>query len=203
MSRAAEFRTELDHLFRRRTHWLRAAIDGARPGAPPTFSRAHVQRSIARLQDLASEALADSLARDEFDQAVEIRRSWHVKRGKGRGLEKRSAFNRWFDEHIGSSSCIYVFWAGKTCVYVGKTTWGSSRPSSHFEKAWFLPVTRIDVYATRGTRVLPALECLAIHRFRPRRNRSRASAHKWTKRCPLCNTHMQIRDELRYIFRLR
>jgi len=35
------------------------------------------------LQALASDALADQFARDEFEASVADRRSWHVKRGKG------------------------------------------------------------------------------------------------------------------------
>ncbi len=204
MSVAAEFRRELDRLFRRRTHWLRSVPDGAPPGAPPTFSRAHVNEAIERLQFLASEALADTLARDEFEDGVSFRRSWHVKRGKGRGYdEKRRAFNAWFYEQVGVRSCIYVFWRHHDCIYVGKTGDGATRPSMHFDKAWFQPVTRIDVYATRGTRVIPALECLAIHRFRPKVNRFRAAARKWTTRCPLCDTHRSIEVEVRSLFRLR
>lgn len=204
MSRAVEFKRELDRLFRRRTHWLRTALDGAKPGVPPRFRRSHVDKAIDELQGLASEALADSLARDEFESGVRFRRSWHVKRGKGRGYdEKRGAFNAWFDEQVGIGSCIYVFWYGPDCVYVGKTVNGATRPSSHFDKVWFQSVTRIDVYATRGKRVLPALECLAIHRFQPRVNRFRPAAHKWTRRCSLCDTHRWIEQEVRSLFRLR
>lgn len=201
---STEFRAELNRLFRRRTYWLRSAVEGPRPGPPPTLSRRQVRRAITRLQELASEALADHLARDEFEDAVTFRRSWHVKRGKGRGVDaKRRAFNRWFDDELGPATYVYVFWNRRRCVYVGKTARSGRRISSHFDKHWFGGVTRVDVYATTGRRVLPALECLAIHGFQPTRNKFRAERRKWTRRCPLCSVHRMIDSELRDIFRLR
>lgn len=163
-----------------------------------------MRRTITRLQDLASEALADKLARDEFEDAVRQRRSWHAKMGKGRGVDaKRRSFNQWFDRELGHGTYVYVFWNGRRCVYVGKTAKSGKRISSHFDKHWFGGVTRVDLYALTGRRVLPALECLAIHRFRPTRNKFRAEKRKWTKRCQLCAIHRTIDRELSSIFRLR
>lgn len=205
MSNQSQFRSELDRLFRRRTYWLRSVVEGTRQGAPQRLSRQHVRRTIGTLQDLASDALADDLARDEFERGVRLRRSWHPKRGKGRGRDaKRRSFNAWFDEHLEPGTYVYVFWRSRRrCVYVGKTTRSGRRISSHFEKHWFGPVTRVDVYSARGRRVLPALECLAIHRFQPARNKFRAERRKWTRRCELCRIHRFIDSELRDIFRLR
>jgi hypothetical protein len=50
---------------------------------------------------------------------------------------------------------------------------------------------------------VPKLECLAIHRFRPRENGMKASIPKWAKKCPVCVAHELIADELRRIFALR
>lgn len=205
MSHESQFRAELDRLFRRRTYWLRSVVEGPRPGLPPRLNRKHVRRTIAKLQDLASEALAEKLARDEFELGVRFRKSWHAKRGKGRGSDaKRKSFNAWFDEHLGPGAYVYVFWRRRRrCVYVGKTTRSGRRISSHFEKHWFGPVTRVDIYHATGRRVLPALECLAIHRFQPSGNKFRAERRKWTRRCELCRIHRFIDSELRDIFRLR
>lgn len=201
---ASRFRTELDRLFRRRTHWLRSAVEGPRPGPPLSLSRSHVRRAAATLQDLASEALAAKLARDEFENGVLQRRSWHAKKGKGRGADaKRRSFNAWFDERLRPGTYVYVFWNRRHCVYVGKTARSGRRISSHFDKHWFGGVTRVDVHTARGRRILPALECLAIHRFQPTRNKFRAERRKWTKRCRLCTVHRMIDQELRSIFRLR
>ena len=199
-----EFRRELNKLFRRRTHWLRASVEGPQPGPPLSLSRKHVNRSITTLQQLASDALADDLAREDFEVGVRERRSWHCKRGKGRGVDKkRAAFNLWFNNRFGTGSYVYVFWKSRRCVYVGKTRKTGRRISSHFEKHWFGSVTRVDVYRASGRRVLPALECLAIHRFQPARNKFRAERRKWTRKCALCTVHRQIDEELRDIFRFR
>ena len=204
MSRAAQFNRELDTLFHKRSYWLRHLLRGPRPGRPPRLKRHDIQRSIAKLQDIADEAFAPALARKEFERSVRKEKSWHVKRGKGHRYEQRQrAFQNWYDTHIESPSCIYVFWARRRCIYVGKTTRGRGRPSSHFEQAWFRPVTRVDVYETRGKRALPALECLAMHRFQPLRNKVKAQERKWTQKCPLCKLDKNIQAELRDIFRLR
>lgn len=201
---AVGFRSELDRLFRRRTHWLRSSVEGPHPGPPPKLGRSHVRRAVTRLQALASAALAHKLARDEFEDGVLLRKSWHAKKGKGRGADlKRGSFNEWFDEHLRPGTYVYVFWNRRRCIYVGKTARSGRRISSHFDKHWFGGVTRVDVYRVKGRRVLPSLECLAIHRFQPTRNKFRAERRKWTRRCQLCTIHRRIDEELRSIFRLR
>lgn len=198
------FRRELEKLFQRRTDWLRTSVAGSKPGRPLSLNRRRVRDSIARLQDLASDALADDLARKEFQASVRGRHSWHPKRGKGYGrYQKRKAFKSWFASRFGQGTYIYVFWDRRKCVYVGKTTKSGGRIAGHFEKHWFTNVTRIDVYRANGRRALPALECLAIHRFQPTRNRFRAERKKWTRRCALCRVHRDIKDELQKMFRLR
>ena len=204
MSRAVEFKRTIENLFRKRSHSLRTALDGSVRGRPPAFNRTMVTEAIEDLQELASDHFALVLARDAFDESVHKRRSWHAKRGKPRGWRKKKvAFETWYESHFGPSRCIYVFWSGRTCEYVGKTGTGGSRPSSHFGMVWFANVTRIDIYATRGKRALPALECLGMHRFLPRQNRSRAETRRWLKKCPLCEAHRGIEQEMRDLFRMR
>jgi hypothetical protein len=201
---AYRFRGELERLYRRRTHWLRCIVEGRPPGRAPSLSRARVRNVVATLQDLASDALATKLAKNDFETGTRRRKSWHAKKGKGRGSDaKKRSFNRWFDEHFKPGAYIYVFWRRRQCVYVGKTLRSGRRVSSHFEKHWFAGVTRVDLYSASGGRVLPALECLAIHRFRPSRNKFRAERRKWTRKCGLCLLHRRIDHELRSIFRLR
>jgi hypothetical protein len=199
MSRAVEFKKTLDGLFRDRSYWLRHVIGKGRPGAPPAFGRKKLRRAIQRLQELASEALASELARIEFADSVARKKSWHV-RGYGWRGRKRN-FNTWFDEHIPYRSVVYVFWKQRQCIYVGKTRLGVGRPSNHFEKHWFTGVTRIDIYAVRGKRSLPCIECLAIHRFRPSENTNKAQSARWTTKCPLCKVHRGIKSEVESIFK--
>lgn len=201
MARAVEFRSILDKLFRRRTHWLRSIPGGRNPGAPPKFGRREREQAIKKLQGIASASLATKLAKAKFSDAAAEKKSWQV---KGRGDKARKArFSEWFEKHVSYRSFIYVFWKRGKCIYVGKTRNGVGRPSEHFEKKWFNGITRIDLYGLRGRRSLPALECLAIHRFQPLKNKNRAQTAKWTKRCPLCKIHKFIASELRSIFALR
>jgi len=199
-----QFKQELTNLFDRRTHWLTTSVFGARPGKPPRLTRSHIRKTIECMQELASEALADKLARRDFDKSVSRRKSWHPKRGKGRGrAAKQKAFRSWFRAEFGYGTFVYVFWNRRSCLYVGKTSHSGGRVASHFDKHWFGRVTRIDIYSASGRRALPALECLAVHRFRPVINKFKAERKKWTTQCDLCWAHRTIRDELKSIFRLR
>ena len=201
---AVAFRRELESLFHRRTAWLRGSVAGSKQGRPLSLNQGHVKNSIVHLQELASDALAAKLAKREFQASVRGKRSWHAKRGKGHGRDKkRQAFRSWFTGRFRKRTYIYVFWNGRKCIYVGKTTKSGGRISGHFEKHWFGNVTRIDVYETNGKRALPALECLAIHRFQPAQNKFRAERKKWTRKCELCRVHRRIKEELQSIFRLR
>jgi hypothetical protein len=201
---ALAFNRELEDIFQRRTHWLRARISKPGPGRAPAFSRATVTRGIHRLQALASECLAKQYARREFDEAVDQRKQWHITSRKGRGWrEKKKAFGSWYARKIDHRNCVYVFWHKTRCLYVGKTIRGRGRPQSHFSKIWFPRVTRVDIYSTSQRSQIPRLECLAIHRFNPSENRQKAAKTKWTKKCPVCAVHGEIRKELRRIFSLK
>src|SRR5271157_1093861 len=194
MSKSVEFNKTLQRLFKHRADWLLHLIGKRLPGAPPVFSRGKLQRAIQNLQRIASTALASKLAKTEFASAVAKKKAWHV---RGRGAEeKRRLFNVWFGEHIPYRSVIYVLWKGRRCLYVGKTRRGHGRPSAHFDRVGFSGVTRIDVYAVKGKRSLPSMECLAIHRFQPGKNKNKAQSAKWTKKCPLCRVHRSIKSEV-------
>jgi hypothetical protein len=203
MAFSNSFERELDKLFSRRTHWLRQELGRKGAGKPPEFSRTTVNNAIANLQLIASDALADKLAKVEFETHVNWKRNYHV---VGRGVaRKKRGFEAWFKDNFSNTrGLIYAFWDGsRQCEYVGKTGSGGQRPSAHFEKFWFNKVKRITIFAVSRRSHIPKLECLAIHRLQPRRNRNKASTKKWTKACPLCTTHKYIESELRSIFRLR
>jgi hypothetical protein len=204
MARAKEFIRELDALLTRRTQWLRSVLSKPKPGTPKGFGRKHIDRGVRRMQSLASDSLARRLARSLFDSEFDFRRSWHPKKGKGWGrAEKQRRFKEWFRDQIGAGPTIYVFWAKRRCLYVGKTDGLGGRVASHFVKHWFGAATRIDVYAVYQRRSLSALECMAIHRFQPAYNRAKAESKKWTKKCPLCVVHRDIEAEVRGLLRLR
>jgi hypothetical protein len=204
MKAQKQFEQELDRVFKERTHWLRQAVVGARPGKPPTFDKSKLSKRIEKLQFIASQCLVDEVVRSEFDRLVNEKRQWHPKRGKGKGIEeKKRSFDDWFDLSILFPNYVYIFWADSNCKYVGRSVRGKGRPQQHFEKYWFAPVTRIDVYSTSKASEVPKLECLAIHRFNPSENKKCAAMRKWSKKCPICSVNKLIKDELCNIFRFK
>jgi hypothetical protein len=207
MSKRNDFLRELDHLYKRRTRWLRSAVGDKKPGPPPTFKRKNVDQSIKKLQNIASDVFAKKLAKKEFAEYAPSKRMWRV---KGHGCERqRKSFDQWFAKWFPQRSgkqqqCVYVFWGKRgKCIYVGRTYGGKNRPRSHFDKRWFSEVKRVDIYPVRLASHLPKLECLAIHRFWPTKNKQRAAKEKWTKECPLCRIHQDIHNELHGIFRFK
>jgi hypothetical protein len=203
MAFSKRFERELDNLFVRRTHWLRQELGRKGAGKPPQFSRRTVNDAIANLQLIASDALANKLAKHEFETHVTSKKNYHV---AGRGVaEKKKRFERWFKKNFSKTTgLIYAFWDGsRQCEYVGKTGSGGQRPSAHFEKFWFNRVKRVTIYDVSRKSHIPKLECLAVHRFRPRQNKNKAATKKWTKACPLCTTHKYIESDLRRLFRLK
>jgi hypothetical protein len=203
MAFSKDFERELNRLFHQRTDWLRRKLGAKRAGKPPEFGRKKVNAGISKLQLIASAALAHKLAKAEFDEHVAAQKNYHV---KGRGpQDKKDKFDKWFGSHFQKrKGLIYAFWGSdKKCIYIGRTGSHGSRPSSHFEKFWFSGVKRVTIFSIKGQSHIPKLECLAIHRFQPTRNKNKAATKKWTKACPLCTTHKYIEDELRDIFRFR
>jgi hypothetical protein len=203
MAFSRTFERELHHLFDQRTHWLRRRLGVRGAGKPPQFGRNKVNAGIRRLQVTASDALAHKLAKAEFDEHVSSRKNYHI---RGRGpLDKKGKFEIWFVSHFQKrTGLVYAFWGShKKCIYIGRTGPSGSRPSAHFEKSWFSGVKRATIFSIRGNSHVPKLECLAIHRFRPTRNKNKAATKKWTRACPLCTTHKYIESELRKIFRFK
>jgi hypothetical protein len=154
-----------------------------------------------RVQKSAATSLAHKLAKAEFNEHVGVRKNYHV---KGRGpADKKKKFEEWFARRFHKTrGLIYAFWGNqKKCIYIGRTGSHGSRPSSHCEKFWFSGIKRVTIFPIKGQSHIPKLECLAIHRFQPTRNKNKAATKKWTKACPLCTTHKYIENELRDIFR--
>jgi len=203
MAFSKTFERELDKLFHKRTHWLLNEIGSKKPGKPPEFGRKKVTAGIKKLQKIASDALASKLAKTEFNQHVTKKKDYYI---KGHGPEdKKEKFEIWFSRYFPKTEgLIYTFWGkGRQCIYVGQTGSHGSRPSSHFEKYWFASVRRVTVFSVGAKSHIPKLECLAIHHFQPKKNKNKAATKKWTKACPLCDTHKYIENELRSIFRFK
>ena len=202
MSHQRQFNRRLDRLYEKRTGWLRTVLTKSNPGPVPKLTKKQRERGIERLQEIASNALARKMARKEFQRSVEKRKSWKT---KGWGTDKKRAeFRAWARRKIDrDSGKVYVFWNAKKCCYVGRTRGRGSRPSQHFKRGWFKRTTRIVVYIAPKKSDISRLECLAVHRFLPSRNKVKAAKENWTKKCPLCALHKKIKNELRRIYRFR
>lgn len=196
---ARQLRTLFDH-----SAFKLIALVRPRPGKRPAFGRRKIERVIGRLQDLAVKCRFRELV-DRGMPPLYVRRiAWNVRSPVGRGpLAKRRAFEEWFESTVKASYCIYVFWAGRRCRYVGRSSNGGHRPKSHFEKHWMSGVTRVVIYECAGSRNLPQLECLATHRFDPSHSRVRPAAQRYRAKCPVCTLRRKVRREAKRIFRLR
>ena len=86
MAFSGSFERELIRLFRQRTHWLRQKLGTTGAGKPPSFGRKKVGVGIRKLQEIASDELAQKLAKSEFDRYVPSPTNYHV---KGRGPKTR------------------------------------------------------------------------------------------------------------------
>ena len=198
----SEFNHELDRLYHIRTDRLRHMLGPKIKGKSPKFNRDIRNRVIENLKEITAEALVKDFTRKEIKRRVEKKRSWLITRGKGVNLDaKKENFKEWYDKKCqGHRTCIYIFWRGRKCLYVGKTQKGPNRIISHIYDKRFGNPSRITLYLTRAKRNLPILECLAIHNFNPRINKTKAAKKKFTAKCPLCKRTRQIEKDLRRIF---
>jgi hypothetical protein len=203
MALATQFDRDLKKLFNMRTAWLRIALGKESPGKPTAFARSQVMPQLGQLVLTARKILLKKRGRREFQNAVVAKRQWHVRnKGWGRPAKKKS-FGNWYERNVPSHNCVYVFWSGRRCEYVGRTINGKGRPSSSFEKFWFSSVTRIDIYSVSGQSLVPKAECLAIDLLNPRRNVYSSSRPKFSKKCPICSAEKNIQRELISVFPFR
>jgi hypothetical protein len=204
MSKAArQFDGELVALFRTRTHELRNYMWPTR-GAVPNFTKQRVRNTIESLRDIAEGDYLKSREARRLLRKFDYKRQWHAKRGKGFGrTAKKRSFKMWFAKKINAKNCVYAFWNGSRCLYVGRTRRGKGRPTSHFEKYWFGQVTRVDVFGFRGRRDVPQFECMLTHKARPTYAEHKPSSQRYHTPCPVCAGRRRIGLEVRRLFRLR
>lgn len=201
---SAAFNKKLKTLFSDRTDWLCRQVRQPSAGRPPKFHKKKIDRSIEELQSLATEFLCKQRSIKKLDGLYRGKKKWQVNSNKGWGRDKKQArFKEWYDQRIGFKNCVYVFWAGKKCKYVGSTKKGKNRPQSHFIKHWFSSVKRVDIYFCKGARNISKLECLATHLFNPSHSKIKPAARKMHSKCPICQTHRNIRQEVKSIFKLK
>ena len=201
---AKQFERVLLRLFSDRNHRLRSFVRRPGSGKAPTFDRKKKYHGVRELQRLLLRCRNRDCWKRESRKRVALKRQWHVTPSKGFGVdEKRRGFDRWFAKYIPYRNCVYVFWAGRTCKYVGRTVRGKNRPQDHFAKWWFSSVKRIDIFAASSALEVPMLECLAAHRFRPTMVKNKPAKQKWAKKCPLCAMLTIIKKEVEALFWLK
>jgi hypothetical protein len=202
MTDAVKFSRELKKLLDLRTARLRSAIGKKRLGPTPALTKKKVKSALKKLSATARKIIVKQQARNEFKKTVIAKRQWHVK-SKGWGVQaKKVAFKHWYAKRIRGHNCIYIFWSGRKCQYVGRTLRGKGRPTGSFDKFWFGSVTRIDIYPIATPTIVPKAECLAVHVFEPRKNAIRPARPKFSKPCPICTAAKEIKRELNSIFPL-
>jgi hypothetical protein len=202
VSKVGDFRRALDEMFQKRVKWLKHAVGDKAPGRPSEVNKRARDKAIVNLQALAESILAKGFATREFKAHTGGKRQWHV---TGHGHRKQmEKFDAWYAKKCGDFlNCIYIYWKGKKPLYVGRTTKGGSRPSSHLSSKRTNGATRVDVYAVPKRSELSKLECLAWHRFDPSRNNVRPAGQKYDKKCPMCKVNKNIKSELSSMFRLK
>ena len=198
------FDHELFELFEYRTHWLKSLIRKRSPGASPQFNRKRVDKTIKKLQHLGTQSLQTSKLILPLSSFYDVKKQWHPRRGKGHGVRaKEKAFKKWYESQVTYQNCVYAFWSGRNCLYIGRTMNGKGRPSAHFSKHWFSKATRIDIFGSSVKRQVPAFECRMTHKFEPSYSRIRPGHRKGYSRCEICEVRRNIRDEVKYIFALK
>src|SRR6185437_11403484 len=144
MSYRTAFNHILDRMYQRRTAGLRNVIARHHSRLRP-LTKSKREAKIRDLQEIASQALAKSLAKEAFAETLRRKKIWQI---QGRGRDgKLQNFRSWLKKQPSARrGKVYVFRNGSKCYYVGRTLGRGSRVSSHFRKSWFSCANKIDVY---------------------------------------------------------
>ncbi|MFM7734775.1 MAG: hypothetical protein ACKOCT_20695 [Alphaproteobacteria bacterium] len=198
MSLRKTFERRLSGMLHRRTDRLLGLIK-RKPGPRKDFTRHHREDGIAELQSLAGQILRKDVVPGHLRA---ITTGTRLTRLGGRGLENR--FQRmcdWAESNL-RGPIIYSFWRGNRCLYVGKgESWRRLR--SYRRDILLATATSLRVRMIAGKSHLAMAECMSIHLYEPRYNINQSSKPKYSKKCPICQTNLAIREELRSLFRMR
>ena len=197
MSLKKQFIRKLDQLWLWRSGGVRSLVSG--PGRPKIFTRAMREQRIRELQEIATDLLWRRTGKRELERLV-VHQHW--RQILGYGLDARYwAMTRNF-EAILTYPIVYSFWKGKKCLYVGKGR--SWRRLANYKKSVYLrDATRLRVVEIKNKSHLPKAECLLTHLYEPRDRKVKPADTKWGKKCPVCQAHDQIREELRSLLAMR
>jgi hypothetical protein len=188
----------LEELHYRQTHEIREFLKIKRHTKKKALNRQYLNEQIEKIQIAITEEDVKETFKNEF--AVLIKCRWNVI-GHG-NLNKREFFKTWLhDEFFLSNNLIYIFWGvNKSCLYVGRTGKGGSRPTAHFVKFWFSKTKYIEIYDANKARSLNKFECIAIHFLMPKYNQKKSARQKRTDICPICDNQKFIARKIEKVF---
>lgn len=195
------FERKLEELFHTKTHSIRKEMGLKNKGKSENMSRPEILKVIDELKEEAVKIRGPELIREAFKNHAPSKKSWRV---KGVGYKnKKEKFKKWCEKKLPrEQSFIYVFWNKNLCLYVGRTERGISRPSAHFREADFKFTTRVDIYPVSKS-LTTKLECIGIHRWKPKINGVKASDKKYAKYCPIHRICDNLETDLKNIFRIK
>lgn len=175
-------------------------------GRPPNrLERERRDKLIDATVNRAEESLLP-LARKKF-RGFRFRRTYRHKLPRlGNGpLNQREVkpFLLRITNNLGSKNLVYVFWKGKTCLYVGQSAKGVAGGGGLWKEYFWRNGTRIEVFSSRNYRQLSALECLAGHLYDPKHSTYKPPKHPYDTPCPVHEKLKDLRYELRRTFALR
>jgi hypothetical protein len=198
MALATEFLRLLDRAMKRRTDAMRRLVIPTK-GAPKKMNKRVRDSLRADLLDSASQLLVREKARKEFQRLATPRQLRFI---AGHGIRKRfDNLYSWARENL-HGPVIYSFWKGSRCLYVGKGK--SYRRLSAYKGHHYLTVAdSLKVWQVRSKNKVPSAECLAVHLFRPRFNENKPAKVKWGKKCPVCRSHDELKEDLDSLLRLK
>jgi len=192
------FERKLSTLLHRRIDPLVRLIKPKR-GPQKVFTKRHREDGIAELQELAEQILRKAVVPGRLKEITSGSRRTML---RGRGIDDRfKQMCAWAEQSL-RGPIIYSFWRGKRCLYVGKG--GSWRRLRSYRRHILLQeATSLRVRMVAGKSHVAMAECMSIHLHNPKHNINQSSKPKYSKRCPICKTNREIRDELRSLFRMK
>jgi hypothetical protein len=193
-----QFRRLLEKTMKRRIDSvLRLIIP--QPGPPQKFNEKVKTRLQEEILSAASQILVRKRARHELKKLVDRRRLRFI---KGHGIDDRhDKLVEWAAKNL-KRPIVYSFWGGKKCLYVGKgKNW--KRLQAYKKSIYLKCADRLKALLVKTKSRLPSAECLVIHLHEPRYNAVKAAKVKWGKKCPICERHDELKDELDSLLRLR
>lgn len=188
----------LQELHLRQTHEIGEFLQINKKVKKQKIDSKFLNSQIEQIQITITDTDVKHTYKDEFNFIIKNRCKIY-----GRGyLKKRELFKKWLDDQIiQTNNWIYIFWGlNKSCLYVGRTGNGGSRPASHFNKFWFTKAKFIDVYEIDNSNKLNKLECIAIHYFKPKYNRKKSARQERSHICPICDNQKYIAKQMKKIF---